>query len=244
MRWDSVFKIGGSLYGSRRLPAILRALARAARRRPLLVVPGGGPFADAVREAWRRHRLSQAGAHRMALLGMDQNGLLLCDLERSATPARTLEEAARALRRGRLPVLLAARLATGAPDLPARWSVTSDSVAAWVAGRARARRLILIKSVGAPRGRAGEELAASPAALARAGIVDPMFARILPAATSCWVVNGRVPGRLEALLAAPGSAPAGEGCTSSGVRWRRLRGRGRALARGRPRERTAAPRGS
>lgn len=192
--WDSVVKVGGSLYASPRLGALLRVLAKSARRRPLLVVPGGGPFADTVREAWRRHRLSERAAHRMALLGMDQLGLLLCDLEASAVPVRTLREAREAARGGRLPVLLAARLAAAARGLPASWSVTSDSVAAWVARRARARRLVLIKSVRlwAPRMPVWR--------LVETGVIDRAFPEAASPRIRCWIVNGRRLERVHRLL--------------------------------------------
>ena len=42
-----------------------------------MVIPGGGPFADAVREADLRHRLPPSTAHWMAILAMDQYAELL-----------------------------------------------------------------------------------------------------------------------------------------------------------------------
>jgi aspartokinase-like uncharacterized kinase len=211
--FDAVLKLGGSLADSPTLRLLLRALSRAARRKRLLVVPGGGPFADAVRKAWRDLRLSERAAHRMALLSMDQFGLLLCDLEPRAVPVRTLAQARAAARSGRLPVFLAARLAAAARDLPASWDVTSDSVAAWLAERAGGARLILLKSVrvrrtdGSPR--SNQPMPPVPPArrLARAGIVDrafPIFASRLPE----WrVVDGRAPRSVLALL--EGSRTAG-----------------------------------
>lgn len=221
--FDAVLKLGGSLSGSPTLRQLLRALAGVARRKRLLVVPGGGPFADAVRKAWRDLRLSERAAHRMALLGMDQFGLLLCDLEPRAVPVRTLPQARAVARSGKLPVLLAARLAAVARDLPASWDVTSDSVAAWVAARAGGVRLILLKSVSVPRtgGNARNNHPTPPAPtarrLARAGIVDrafPVFTSRLP---DCRVVDGRAPRSVVALL---------EGSRTPGARLGAWRARG------------------
>lgn len=242
-RWDAVVKVSGSLYTSPSLPALMRALAATARRRRLLVVPGGGPFADAVREAWRRHRLSEAGAHRMALLGMDQLGLLLCDLEPAASPVRTLEEGARAARSGRLPVLLAARLAAAARGLPARWSVTSDSVSAWVAARAGAPRLVLLKSVDAVAG-SGRQRPLLPARLAASGVVDASFPDLLPPTIDCWVVNGRFPSRVGEFFegeALAGRKPRAVGARAGkpaerGARLKKSAARGANLRRPAPRQ--------
>jgi aspartokinase-like uncharacterized kinase len=119
----TVVKVGGGI-GDEALPAVCAALAG---RRSLLVVPGGGRFADAVREADRRHGLHAHTSHRMAILAMEQFGWLLSDL----IPG--------------VPVLLPSGLPLD--ELPASWDVTSDSIAAWVAHRVGAERLVLVKAV-------------------------------------------------------------------------------------------------
>src|SRR6185503_5696485 len=75
----TVVKVGGGL-GDSALPALCRALGELGTRHPLLVVPGGAGFADAVRDADRRFGLSAAAAHRMAILGMEQFGWVLSEL--------------------------------------------------------------------------------------------------------------------------------------------------------------------
>ena len=87
-----VVKIGGSLWRSPLLARWIAALR--AFPGPLTIVPGGGPFADAVRAAQSPMGFSDHVAHKMAVLAMEQYGLALVDkfagLESSATP----EEAA------------------------------------------------------------------------------------------------------------------------------------------------------
>jgi 5-(aminomethyl)-3-furanmethanol phosphate kinase len=130
----TVVKVGGGI-GDDALPAVCAELGR----RPVLVVPGGGRFADAVREADHRFPLQPETAHRMAILGMEQFGHLLLDLIPGAELCTDLERIAT----DRTSVLLPAGLPL---DLPASWDVTSDSIAAWVARKAGAGRLVLVKA--------------------------------------------------------------------------------------------------
>ena len=75
---ETVVKLGGGLLADAvRLDAVLARIAAAAPSHRLLVVPGGGPFADAVREVDRRLRLSDDAAHWMAVLAMDQHAHLI-----------------------------------------------------------------------------------------------------------------------------------------------------------------------
>ena len=74
-----IVKIGGSLAAG---PAALGRwlLALEAGRRRVVVVPGGGPFADTVRSAQAELGFDDSTAHRMALLAMEQYGMALCAL--------------------------------------------------------------------------------------------------------------------------------------------------------------------
>ena len=80
------------------------ALGELGERHPLLVVPGGAGFADAVRDADRRFGLSAATSHRMAILGMEQFGWLLSELIPGAVRCADLAQ----VRAGRTTVLLPA----------------------------------------------------------------------------------------------------------------------------------------
>jgi 5-(aminomethyl)-3-furanmethanol phosphate kinase len=188
-----VVKLGGSLGEGEHLPAWLASLAPGAGR--TVVVPGGGGFADAVRAAQRRHGFSDRAAHAMALLAMEQYGLMLADLLPALAPCRTLDAIGAALARRRVALWLPTELVLAEAAIPASWDVTSDSLAAWLAQRLGARRLVLVKSVAAPP-------PLEPRRLAAAGLVDrafPDFAAGLGAALD-WVAPGEER-RLAALVA-------------------------------------------
>jgi aspartokinase-like uncharacterized kinase len=193
-RPDAVLKIGGSL-GRRpaALRRLLRRLAALARTRVLVVVPGGGAFADAVRRADARLGLGDSAAHWMAILAMDQSAYALARL----APG-TVIRGPRAIRPGRLNVLAPSAWLLRRDPLPHSWDVTSDAIAAWVAGAVRARRLVLVKAVDGflPPGRGRRAPLPRVARRRLRGVVDRYFARVLPAGLSCWIVNGRHPERV------------------------------------------------
>ena len=68
-----VVKLGGALERDGDLRAVLDTLAGAGAGR-LVIVPGGGTFADLVRERQRNWRFDNGTAHAMAVLAMAQYG--------------------------------------------------------------------------------------------------------------------------------------------------------------------------
>jgi 5-(aminomethyl)-3-furanmethanol phosphate kinase len=197
----TVVKLGGGLgrgAGDDALRALCRAIGELGERHPLLVVPGGAWFADAVRDADRRFGLPAATSHHMAVLGMEQFGWLLSELIPRAGRSAEARVA------GRTTVLLPAALPL---DLPASWQVTSDSIAAWAAGQAGAGRLVLIKEVDGlyadwpARGQPLAHLTVAELAALRPGGVDEHLPTVLERAPfETWVIGGRDPERLAELL--------------------------------------------
>lgn len=163
---DLVCKVGGGLLADAgSFESVLASVASAARRRRLLVVPGGGPFADAVRDADARLRLSADASHWMAVLAMDQYAQLVAERLAGAALVSSVGEIRGALDAGRVPVLAPSAWLREADPLPHSWDVTSDSIAAWVAGAVGASRLVLVK----PAGASGVD------------VVDAYFHRAIPA---------------------------------------------------------------
>jgi aspartokinase-like uncharacterized kinase len=162
-----VVKLGGSLATSPELADWLEVLACAGAG-SVAIVPGGGPFADAVRAAQARWGFDDSTAHQMALKAMDQFGLMLCGCG-GFVCATTLREILERVRARRVPVWLPSAAVINEPEIPASWEVTSDSLAAWLARKLRAEGLALVKSCARPDAR-------TPLLeLAQQGIVDRRF---------------------------------------------------------------------
>ena len=160
-----VVKLGGSLHDA---PALRPRLAELATLPgpARIVVPGGGPFADAVRALQPALAIGDLAAHRMAILAMQQFGLALQAIE----PRLALAETEAELRAAKAAVWLPWRLAGLEPAIEASWDVTSDSLACWLAIRLGATDLVLMKSAQV------EQVGADVDAWAAAGLVDPAFA--------------------------------------------------------------------
>jgi 5-(aminomethyl)-3-furanmethanol phosphate kinase len=167
----TVVKLGGSHAFSDHLTPWLDAIAQCAGQ--VVVVPGGGPFADAVRDAQPLMRFDDRAAHRMALLAMEQYGCALAALNAALVPADSLETIANTLDARRVPVWMPTRMAIEAPDIAASWDITSDSLAAWLCGKLGAARLVLVKH--GARGQGGS----SVSDLTARGVVDPAFGNFL-----------------------------------------------------------------
>ena len=204
--FEAIIKIGGSLYHQPQLKRSLQLWSDLAEKYRLLFLPGGGPFTDTVRATDARFHLSDSAAHWMAILGMEQSAYLLADLTPKAVLVQELAEATAAGEAGRLAILAPLALFRQMDPLPHSWQVTSDSMAAWLAGYVKARRLVLLKSVA---GVYGFETPGQPPdllprisarALAAYDIVDPYFSQALSPGPECWLIDGTQPERLIELL--------------------------------------------
>lgn len=163
-----VVKLGGSLLGTPELPLWLDVLARHGDGR-VVIVPGGGIYADAVRDAQRCAGFSDRAAHRMALLAMEQYAFTLEALQPAlATAASELEISERSWQHRGI-IWLPAKMVLADDSIPQSWDVTSDSLAAWLAKKLNATRLILVKHEAVVAGMPLNQMVA-------AGVLDPAFA--------------------------------------------------------------------
>ncbi len=209
---DAVIKVGGSLAEK---PAVLKALcdrlSEIAEKRSIGVVSGGGKFADVIREFDQRYALSADAAHMMAILGMDQFGLLLSQVIPNSRVTYSLSDAKRLSESKMVPVFLPSRLMLRENPLEASWDVTSDSIAAYVASRLNANKVILVTDVDGifksdPKKHSGTKLIAKLSAsklltFAQRTSVDKFLPKLLlKTRLDCYVVNGAYPERVDAIL--------------------------------------------
>jgi 5-(aminomethyl)-3-furanmethanol phosphate kinase len=209
----TVVKVGGSLAAyPEKLRALCVRLSEASEKHKLVILPGGGEFADTVRVLDKRFSLSGSASHRMAILAMDQYGLLLSDLTPNSSTVETLKELEGVLGLGKVPVFLPSRLLFNEDKLENSWDVTSDAIAVYLAGKLQVPKVLLVTDVDGiytdnPKTNADAELIKkiSPEQLSLIGkrtSVDVFLPKMLfNLPVDCFVVNGLFPERVESLLA-------------------------------------------
>lgn len=189
-----VVKLGGSLAASPELPRWVDMIAAAGAGKVVLV-PGGGPWADAVRAAQAREGFDDCTAHRRALLAMEQYGRVLVEMNARLVAAQNESTIRKALSQASVPVWMPCEMAVAEASIPESWDVTSDSLAAWLAALLGASRLLLVKSL--------PSIARQPAAeeMAALGWVDAAFPRYACASFEVHLLGAsdlRLAGRLLA----------------------------------------------
>jgi len=126
-------------------------------------------FADAVREAQQTSGFDDGTAHHAALLAMDQFGLVLKSLQPKLVTASSELEIAERSWQHRAIVWLPSQMVMADDAIPKNWDITSDSLAAWLAAKLGAERLVLVKSA------AFSQHETTLVQLSREGIVDASF---------------------------------------------------------------------
>lgn len=180
-----VIKIGGSLADC--AGEIIQEIQRSGIS--ALIVPGGGESADIV----RRLDPDDDTAHWMAVLAMEQFGFYLSGFGVPLTSDPEIKEG--------LHIFLPYRTLYESDPLPHSWDITSDTIAAWVAG-IRGSDLILVKSVDAVRsgGRFVSEITDSDN-FRNSGDVDGYFVDyVLKNGITAYVTNGRDPEKFRNFL--------------------------------------------
>lgn len=162
-----VVKIGGSLSHDPALREWLTRLWEVGGGR-VVIVPGGGDFADAVRQYQHEWQFDDLAAHNMCLLAMAQYAILMQGVVPELVLASNEDRIRRALRDGRVAVWVPTDLMRATPDSMTNWDTTSDSLAAWLSTLLNAERLMIVKSCDVEADAPLESLAAK-------GIVDRRF---------------------------------------------------------------------
>ncbi|MDA1051790.1 MAG: hypothetical protein O3C40_15095 [Planctomycetota bacterium] len=163
-----VAKVGGSLFDFADLPTALRCWLDSQPGVNVLIA-GGGPFADEVRQADATFALGDAASHRLSLEAMRVSAELLAGLLHETEVLHSLDDVReRLVSRGVVVLDPWETLTLPECRLPHSWSVTSDSIAAYVASQLQARELVLFKSTPLPANTNRVEAAES-------GLVDGYF---------------------------------------------------------------------
>ncbi len=144
-----VIKLGGSLNGSNAILKCLNIIAEQART-PVVIVAGGGEFAEQVRLAQKQWLFDDTTAHAMAILAMQQTALMLAALQPEFKVLSSVSAIQQAITTERLIIWSPQIDELNQAQLPATWELTSDSLSAWLAGQLTAQKLLIVKAATVP----------------------------------------------------------------------------------------------
>src|SRR5665647_1290561 len=208
----TIVKVGGSLaLYPEKLRNLCTKINEISKEQKLIIVPGGGEFADVVRCVDKRFHLSCNTSHKMAILGMDQYGLLLSDLMPYSVTANKLIEIKHFLDLDQLPIFLPSNSMIREDPLKNSWAVTSDSIAVYIASRLKVTKVLLITDVDGiynndPKTVSDAKLindisASELLAMDKRTSVDKELPNLLlKNPIDCYVVNGLFPKRIKSVL--------------------------------------------
>ncbi len=192
-----VVKVGGSLLDRPELPGRLSSFLGEYRGDRVVVVCGGGRVVDALRDLDAVHGLGEGPSHALALRALDLTARVLACLVPGLDVVEDLAGLAPTWAVGRTPLLSPRRFLGDddrSPDpLPHAWTTTSDAIAARLAVRLGAARLVLLKSAPPPAG-------AGIGEAARMGWVDPVFPRAVDGVPIVSYLNLREGSAVETTL--------------------------------------------
>lgn len=144
----TVIKLGGSLMRSAELSGWLNSIESVSTSSNIIIVPGGGEFADSVRSLQNEHEIDDHTAHRMALLAMCQYGYLLAGMNPKLHIVKDIELLSSFAGKNIPLIWLPMSLIEDDSEIAASWDFTSDSIALWLATRLLAEKLVLVKLEG------------------------------------------------------------------------------------------------
>jgi aspartokinase-like uncharacterized kinase len=201
MLW--VIKVGGSILDQN--DRVIRELAKTiidiSRQESLVILTGGGKYADIIRDLDIREGLGSKASHWLAISCMHFNAYRLHSLH----PDEFVLTSKVNLNRVSSAQVLLPRDMLKSSSLPMSWEITSDTISAYVAKLIGAD-LILVKDVDGlvdphPGGNLVEEISAERLFTFQVKPVDSYLPRFLrDNDMGAWLVNGGYPERLRMVV--------------------------------------------
>lgn len=205
---DWVLKIGGSLFPEKAIDLCRFLLNHREVSGRMLIICGGGKFANQVRDYNDTLGFSNTANHRSAIMCMDIIGTLLEDKVEGLKTVNSLEDAVKVSEYGKIPVLNSYALMEDQDPLEHSWRVTSDSIALYISNRLKAKLLIATDVDGIYTHdpiNGGAKLIDTISAKKLLNFGETSVDEFLPELliryqSECYVVNGKYPERILSII--------------------------------------------
>ncbi len=141
-----LIKIGGSLlYNSKTLLKKLKDFAINYNKK-IVIVPGGGIFADVVREVDKNLRLSPSLSHKLAIKSMDFVGEIYSELGNIKSYS-TLFDLKREIPNEKIGIILPSKILLSIDLAEHSWNITSDSLSLYIGKLLNVKDIIIATNV-------------------------------------------------------------------------------------------------
>ncbi|MFX1293265.1 MAG: hypothetical protein ACFFD2_00205 [Promethearchaeota archaeon] len=210
---DAVIKVGGSVLQKNSVKDLCKSLDKLIKKFSFVILPGGGAFANLVRNYYKIYQNSDDSAHWMAILSENILGFLILEYLELGKPVFSVSEISEILNSSQIPIFMPFQYIFEQDPLPHSWKVTSDSIAAYLAEILQAKKLILLKDVDGiytrdPKKFPSEEIKLIPLINLKTAELSNFYNCIdsyLPILLKkyqrdCFIVNGFHPERLTQVL--------------------------------------------
>lgn len=181
---STLIKVGGSLLSLPNLKARLEQLLASLKTTHVALLIGGGEAANAVRQWDRVFHFTPEISDALAIESLSLTAQLVEHLLPQSRRCLSRDEVQECWAQKLIPIVIPSAIIqqlqrAGASPLPPSWSVTSDSIAAWIARHWPFERLLFVKSVDSPQD------------LAQTDDLDDFVKTLLPRLPAVWWCNLR-----------------------------------------------------
>lgn len=198
-----LIKIGGSLtYEAEPLLKALKNYARE-KNKKIVIIPGGGDFADVVRKIDKTLNISNSLSHKLAIKCMDLIGEVYAEIG-DIKAYDTLFDLKREIEKEKIAILLPSKILLSTDIAEHSWAITSDSLSLYIGKLLDVREVIIATDVDGiydkfPGGKLLNIINAND--IKGLTSVDEKFPILLKKfKMNAYVVNGRYPERVINIL--------------------------------------------
>ena len=136
-----VLKIGGSWITNPNLITLLKRLDKK-KKGKIIIVAGGGCFADSVRFAYKKTRMSEKIANTLALKSTEIFSSYMKDINKNLYLTSN-----KRFKKNSINVWLPSITLSKEKSFKKNWNSTSDSIAAWLSKNIKAEGIVFVKSL-------------------------------------------------------------------------------------------------
>ena len=151
MKIKTIIKFGGSITERGTLKQIMQLGKTLSslfdRTQDFAIVPGGGLFAEFVRETQEKYNLDDEQAHWMAIQAMEQHANFLLKFMPNSNLYDFSSKDFESLIFDKLPILRVMKYMRTESALERTWNSTSDAIAAEIAIKINAEKLVFLKDI-------------------------------------------------------------------------------------------------